>query len=125
MGVKKLSVDRLQVFPANRQNMRIFAEKYDSAASLDQILENVSDRWNKLEDKTSVILYGSLALVAVYFVSAIVGAINNIPLLPELMESVGLAYTGWFVVRYLFFRSSREELVQDIEELRKKVSGGL
>merc|ERR1712187_189277 len=121
----ELRTSSKKVFPTTRQNMRNFAEKYDSATSLDQILENVSDRWNKLEDKISVILYGSLALVAVYFVSVIVGATNNIPLLPELMESVGLAYTGWFVVRYLFFRSSREELVQDIEELRKKVSGGL
>jgi hypothetical protein len=39
------------------------------------------------------------------------------------MELVGLTYTGWFVYRYLLFKSSRKELVEDIEELKRKVTG--
>jgi len=38
---------------------------------------------------------------------------------------VGLGYTAWFTYRYLLFKSSREELLEDIEELKKKISGAV
>ena len=44
------------------------------------------------------------------------------PLVPKLLELVGLGYTAWFVYRYLLFKSSREELLADIEELKKKIT---
>lgn len=33
-------------------------------------------------------------------------------------------YTAWFVYRYLLFKDSREELVKDVEDLKKKITGG-
>lgn len=41
--------------------------------------------------------------------------------LPKLFELVGLGYSAWFTYRYLLFKSSREELVDDIEALKKKI----
>jgi hypothetical protein len=41
--------------------------------------------------------------------------------LPKAFELVGLGYTAWFTYRYLLFKSSREELVEDIESLKKKI----
>ncbi|KDO86378.1 hypothetical protein CISIN_1g031181mg [Citrus sinensis] len=43
--------------------------------------------------------------------------------LPKLLELIGLGYTGWFVYRYLLFKSSRKELATDIEALKKKIAG--
>ncbi|KAE8718531.1 hypothetical protein F3Y22_tig00110013pilonHSYRG00484 [Hibiscus syriacus] len=40
--------------------------------------------------------YGSGALVALWLASALVGAIDSIPLFPKLLEVVGLGYTFWF-----------------------------
>jgi hypothetical protein len=80
-------------------------------------------QWDGLENKTTVVVYAGGALVALWLSSTIVGAINSVPLLPKIMELVGLTYTGWFVYRYLLFKSSRKELVEDIEELKRKVTG--
>lgn len=41
--------------------------------------------------------------------------------LPKVFELVGLGYSAWFTYRYLLFKSSREELVEDIEALKKKI----
>jgi len=41
--------------------------------------------------------------------------------LPKAFELVGLGYSAWFTYRYLLFKSSREELVEDIESLKKKI----
>ncbi|MBA0826594.1 hypothetical protein Goarm_011425, partial [Gossypium armourianum] len=60
--------------------------------------------WDKVENKTTVLLYGGGAIVAVWLSSILVGAINSVPLLPKIMELVGLGYSGWFVYRYLLFK---------------------
>lgn len=86
-------------------------------------MKDLQDKWDKVENKTGVVLYGAGALVALWFSSTLVSALNAIPLLPKLLELVGLGYTSWFVYRYLLFKSSREELSKDVEELKKKITG--
>merc|ERR550514_616115 len=107
----------------HRHPIRVNADKTDTAVDVDQVVKDLANRWDKVEDKTSLVLYGSGAIVLLWLSSAIVGAVNNIPLLPKLMELVGLSYTAWFTYRYLLFKSSRQELVQDVEDLKKKISG--
>ncbi|KAL4196628.1 hypothetical protein AMTRI_Chr04g184160 [Amborella trichopoda] len=79
--------------------------------------------WDAVENKSTVILYGGGALVALWLSTVVIGAVNSVPLLPKIMELVGLGYTGWFVYRYLLFKSSRKELASDIEALKKKIAG--
>ena len=61
-------------------------------------------QWDETENKSQVFVYGGAAVVGLWLSSTIVGAINSIPLLPKLMELVGLGYTSWFVYRYLLFK---------------------
>ena len=83
----------------------------------------MKEKWDALENKSTVLLYGGGAIVAIWLSSILVSAINSVPLLPKIMELVGLGYTGWFVYRYLLFKSSRKELATDIESLKKKITG--
>ena len=55
----------------------------------------------------------------------VVGAINSIPVLPKAMELAGLGYSSWFVYRYVLFKDSRKELVEQFDALKNKVSGEL
>lgn len=64
-----------------------------------------------------------LAIITVKVILAVIGAINDIPLLAPMFELVGLGYTGWFVYRYLLTKSSRQELVQEFEALKTQVVG--
>ncbi|KAH1058632.1 hypothetical protein GLYMA_02G040600v4 [Glycine max] len=56
------------------------------------------------DDTGSIVVYGGGALVALWLTSAVIGAIDSIPLFPKLLEVVGLAYTVWFTSRYLLFK---------------------
>merc|ERR1712224_434334 len=94
-----------------------------SNIDVNEVISDITNKWDKVENKTSVILYGGAALLILWFASTIIGAVNNIPLFPKILELIGLSYTTWFVYRYLVFKTSRQELVQDISELKKKVSG--
>ncbi|KAB5569362.1 hypothetical protein DKX38_003155 [Salix brachista] len=95
----------------------------ESSADANEIFTDLKKKWDAVENKSTVILYGGGAIVFVWLSSIVTGAINSVPLLPKIMELVGLGYTGWFVYRYLLFKSSRKELATDIEALKKKIAG--
>lgn len=110
---------------AARKNLSIRAtsDSSDSSAQIQEFVEDLKVKWDQTENKTTVAIYAGGALVTLWLSSIIVGAINSVPLLPKVMELIGLGYTGWFVYRYLLFKSSRKELVDDIEELKGKITG--
>eukprot|EP00873_Tetraselmis_striata_P040971 jgi/Tetstr1/461235/TSEL_006365.t1 len=89
----------------------------------DKLVKDLTAKWDAIENKSGVAVYAGGAVVLLWFSSTIIGAINNVPVLPKLMELVGLGYTAWFVYRYLLFKSSREELISDVDELKKKITG--
>ncbi|CAD7696867.1 unnamed protein product [Ostreobium quekettii] len=89
----------------------------------DNLVSDLKEKWDALEDKPTVITYGAGALVVLWVASGVVSVVNSIPLVPKAMELVGLVYSAWFVYRYLLFKSSREELLADIESLKEKISG--
>ncbi len=70
-----------------------------------------------------MITYAAGATAALWLSSTLVGAINVVPLLPKVMELVGLGYSTWFVYRYVLFKDSRAELVEQVDTLIARVSG--
>lgn len=95
----------------------------ESSVDANEVFTDLKEKWDAVENKSTVILYGGGAIVFVWLSSIVIGAINSVPLLPKIMELVGLGYTGWFVYRYLLFKSSRKELATDIDALKKKIAG--
>ncbi|CAA0820737.1 Protein CURVATURE THYLAKOID 1A- chloroplastic [Striga hermonthica] len=95
----------------------------ESPADANELFTDLKEKWDAVENKSTVLTYGGGAIVAVWLATVVVGAINSVPLLPKVMELVGLGYSGWFVYRYLLFKSSRKELASDIEALKKKIAG--
>ena len=63
------------------------------------------------------------AIVSVKLVLAILGAVNDVPLLSPTFELIGLTYSGWFVYRYLLRAASRKELIEDFNALKDQVLG--
>lgn len=63
------------------------------------------------------------AIVSVKLVLAVLGAVNDIPLLSQSFELIGLGYSFWFVYRYLLRASNRQELSEDFSALKEQVLG--
>ncbi|XWS35854.1 hypothetical protein CRYUN_Cryun20dG0032500 [Craigia yunnanensis] len=114
----------VKLIPESRR-FSLLQTKSSEETSIDaeDLFTDLKEKWDKIENKSTVLLYGGGAIVAVWLSSILVSAINSVPLLPKIMELVGLGYTGWFVYRYLLFKSSRKELATDIEALKKKIAG--
>ena len=99
--------------------MAVRAEKFNS----DDVLKTIADKWEDTENKSTVITYVAGATAAIWLSSTLVGAINAVPLLPKMMELVGLGYSTWFVYRYVLFKESRKELAEQVDALVARVSG--
>ncbi|KGN53657.1 protein CURVATURE THYLAKOID 1B, chloroplastic [Cucumis sativus] len=89
----------------------------------EQAFEFLNDLKLESVDTYSLALYGAGAFFGIWLVSAIVGAVDSIPLVPKLLEVVGLGYSVWFTARYLLFKESRDELAARIDELKEQVLG--
>lgn len=62
-------------------------------------------------------------IITVKLTLALLSAINDVPLLAPVFELVGIAYTAWFVYRYLLQSKTRSELVQEFHNLKSEVLG--
>merc|ERR1719335_87602 len=77
------------------RSTRVHAEGTKKVDTED-LLKQVTDKWDAIDDKPQFLLYSGAALVALYFVNSIVSSVNNIPFLPGLMETVGIGYSTYF-----------------------------
>uniref|UniRef100_A0A0A9BRI8 Cyanobacterial aminoacyl-tRNA synthetase CAAD domain-containing protein n=1 Tax=Arundo donax TaxID=35708 RepID=A0A0A9BRI8_ARUDO len=75
------------------------------------------------EETPTYVIYGTGAFFAGWILSAVVSAIDSIPLLPKILEIVGLGYTIWFSTRYLLFKENRDELLVKFEDLKRRIVG--
>ncbi|KAL4586135.1 hypothetical protein LXL04_010766 [Taraxacum kok-saghyz] len=74
-----------------------------SSIDTDELFTGLKEKWDAVENKPTVIIYGGGAVVAIWLSSVVIGAINKFPLLPSVFELVGVGYSGWFVYKYLLF----------------------
>ncbi|XP_073038774.1 uncharacterized protein [Primulina eburnea] len=94
----------------------------DDSLQLLKFLEDLNIKFD-YEDKYSIIAFGIGGLIALRISVAVIGAIDSIPLLPKVLELVGLGYTIWFTTRYLIFEQNREEFVARVKQLKEEVIG--
>lgn len=60
------------------------------------------------------------SVVTLVVASAVVSALDKIPVLPSALELIGLAYTSWFVYRFLLQEETREELKEEVQDFLGK-----
>ncbi|WVZ92829.1 hypothetical protein U9M48_038867 [Paspalum notatum var. saurae] len=93
-----LKISQLQLTAAR------FSKENDSAKD-DGFLSELRDKWDAMEIKPSFLLYGGGAILSAWLSLVLVKGLDNIPVLPGLLELVGLGSSGWFVYRYLLFQA--------------------
>jgi len=59
-----------------------------------ETLDKVSAAWEKTEDKPAVATLGVFALVGLVALAGVLKAVDSLPLVPTLLELVGIAYTA-------------------------------
>ncbi len=90
---------------------------------LSKMFDYIGDFVSKYDKQLVNLLLFFLAVIAVRVVLSVLTAINDFPLLSPLFELIGLGYTGWFVYRYLWKESNRQELKTELDALKSQIIG--
>jgi CAAD domains of cyanobacterial aminoacyl-tRNA synthetase len=53
----------------------------------------------------------------------VLARLNSIPLFAPTFELVGLGFTGWFVIRYLLYANTRQELLTEYQNIKERIAG--
>ncbi|KAL0367932.1 UNVERIFIED_CONTAM: protein CURVATURE THYLAKOID 1D, chloroplastic [Sesamum calycinum] len=96
---------------------------FDNFFQIFKFLEDIDIKFD-YEEAYTIFVYGGGGTFAVWLAAAVVGAIDSIPVLPKVLELVGLGYTLWFTSRYLIFKRNRDELVARIEQIKQQAGSG-
>ena len=96
----------------------------DASAAQDkatELLGELQDFWNRSSDKPAIIGLTVAALLALITANAVSGAISRVPVISDLLEIVGLLYSGYFAYNNLFFKPDRQALLKNIDATLEKV----
>ncbi|XWS16325.1 hypothetical protein CRYUN_Cryun34aG0075600 [Craigia yunnanensis] len=95
----------------------------ESSTSL-SIIKSVQTVWDKSdEDRVALIGLGFAAIVALWASANLISAVDKLPLIPNVLELIGILFSSWFIYRYLLFKPDREELFQIINKSISELFG--
>ena len=83
----------------------------------------ISEFWSDNKSIMTAIGFSLALIVLLKILLAVLGAINDLPLLAPTFEFIGIIYVGWFIFRYLLRGSSRQELGENISSVKDQVLG--
>ncbi|CAI5516234.1 unnamed protein product [Closterium sp. NIES-64] len=119
-----LRVTAARPVPVSRSNVAVVrAATEETAGTIQGFIDDVKAKWDGVEDKGTLALYAGGSVATVWLSATIVNAVNALPVVPNVLELVGTVYSGWFVYRYLLFKSSRKELAELIEDIKARITG--
>lgn len=118
----ELLVSKMQSTESSTENKwQPFGER--TSVFIDSIPTYLADFFNKYNQLLVTLGWILAAFATVKLTLALLDAINDIPLLPLLLELIGLGYVSWFVFRYLLSAASRQELVEAIQTFKEQFLG--
>ncbi|KAE8705132.1 pentatricopeptide repeat-containing protein [Hibiscus syriacus] len=94
------------------------------SSTLLSIVKSVRNVWDKSdEDKVGLIGLGFAAIVALRTSTDVISAVDKLPIIPVVLEIIGILFSTWFVYRYLLLKPNREELYQIINKTISEIFG--
>ena len=78
----------------------------DLNKKLKEVTSTVSEKWEETDDKPAVITLGIYALVGLVAANGVLKSIEGL-LIPDLLELVGIGFSGFYVYQNLLFKPDR------------------
>ncbi|KAJ0968914.1 hypothetical protein J5N97_021791 [Dioscorea zingiberensis] len=93
------------------------------STELPEFVKTVQEAWDKVEDKYAVSSLAFAGTVGLWGTVGMISAIDRLPVVPGLLEIVGIGYSGWFAYRNLINKTDREALFAKIKGIYRDIIG--
>ncbi|XP_004514915.1 protein CURVATURE THYLAKOID 1B, chloroplastic-like [Cicer arietinum] len=94
-----------------------------SSDEVPEFVKTLQETWDKVDDKYAVSSLVVASVIALWGSTGLISAIDRLPLIPGVLELVGIGYTGWFAYKNLVFKPEREELLQNVQKAITEIIG--
>ncbi|KAG6537282.1 hypothetical protein ZIOFF_002369 [Zingiber officinale] len=75
------------------------------------------------EDTYPILFFGAGSLFALWISSAVISALDSVPVVPKVLEVIGLGFTAWFTSRYFIFKENRDEFFLKLQDVKERILG--
>jgi hypothetical protein len=102
-------------------SVRADAATEDLNKKLKEVTETVSEKWEETDDKPAVITLGVYGLIGLIAANGVLKSIDGLPLIPDLLELVGIGFSGFYIYQNLLFKPDRAALKDSISKNLDKI----
>ncbi|KAK4754022.1 hypothetical protein SAY87_002126 [Trapa incisa] len=96
---------------------------FTEGQELQHFLQFLAFKWDNSEDRLALIGLGFAGVVAFWASANLITAIDKLPLIPGVLEIIGILFSAWFTYQYLLFKPGREELIIAINKSFSNILG--
>jgi len=97
----------------------------DLTSGAEDLADKLTKYWEDSDEKPTLVAVGFGGLLALYFVSNLVNAVDRLPLISNVFELVGIIFSGWTAYRYFLVEGEKEKLTSDVKGFLSKVGVNL
>ncbi|KAJ3688970.1 hypothetical protein LUZ61_018134 [Rhynchospora tenuis] len=105
------------------KNVLVKAAGDEDSTELPEVVKKLQDTWDKVDDKYAVATLGVVGIIVLWSATGMISAIDRLPVVPGILEIIGLGYTAWFVYSNLIYKPDREALVDKIKTTYSDIIG--
>jgi hypothetical protein len=110
--------------PATSSSQRQWESfKTQTANFLDRLPQYWNQFFSQYRQPITAIALVLIAIITLRVLFVVLDTLNSIPLLRPTFELVGIAYSAWFIYRYLLKVETRQELSEQLRSFRNQVLG--
>ncbi|CAN6306036.1 unnamed protein product [Urochloa humidicola] len=89
-----------------------------------EFVNSLKQEWDGIKNKYTVTALTVAATLAMWSAGGVVSAIDRLPVVPGLMEIVGIGYSGWFTYRNLLSKPDRDAFFAKVMEFYEDIISG-
>ncbi|KAK1602322.1 hypothetical protein QYE76_017632 [Lolium multiflorum] len=93
-------------------------------AELTEFISALKQEWDRVEDKYAVTTLAVAATLGMWSAGGVVSAIDRLPVVPGLMEVVGIGYSGYFAYKNLIFKPDRKAFFAKVRNIYEDIISG-
>jgi len=93
----------------------------DLNKKLKEVTSTVSEKWEETDDKPAVVTLLEYGLIGLVAANGVLKSIDGLPLIPDLLELVGIGFSGFYIYQNLLFKPDRAALKDSISKSVDKI----
>ncbi|CAN6324717.1 unnamed protein product, partial [Urochloa humidicola] len=91
---------------------------------LTEFVNALKQEWDGIKNKYTVTTLAFAATLGMWSAGGVVSALDRLPVVPGIMEIVGIGYSGWFAYRNLLFKPDRDAFFAKVMEFYEDIISG-